>query len=103
MKRSADVAAAQEDHIFVAINLDVNFPVRPTWLDDAASCAATRGGLRKVTVHRSTSQANLERGGSNSLPILLGPVPPSTIASGVDSFNHLGWNEKSNFYATMAA
>ena len=61
--------------MFVALNAagDMNADLLPKWLRDAQRTAEGEGGVRKVISWRSP---RLSSGGSNALPILIGPVSP---------------------------
>ena len=83
---------------FVALNLDVTFAEKPPWLDAAAQAAAPSGGLKKVLSIRSGTSPP---GGSNSMPILLGPGGFPGLPN-YDSWNGYGWVRSSWNYSTCA-
>jgi hypothetical protein len=86
--------------MFVAVNCaeDIDSEQAPSWLPAAKDLAQDHGGLREAICWRN---AKLARGGSNTLPILMGPLPEGTHP-GQDVYGY-GWHKKSKTYACFAA
>ena len=86
--------------MFVAVNcaLDMDDRLKPKWLPRACEAAEDRGGLRAVTCWRSATQ---NYGGSNTLPILIGPAVHG--APYVGKCWGYGWVESSGIHSTCVA
>ena len=78
--------------MFVAVNCagDMDSAQVPRWLPAAKVLAESRGGLREAICWRN---AKLPRGGSNTLPILMGPLP--TGAHPGAEISGYGWHKAS--------
>lgn len=86
--------------MFVAINCALDFPEdqKPPWLDAANAAAEADGGLRKATSWRSATQKD---GGSNVMPILIGPAVDG--APNLGSCRGYGWVRSSGICSTYVA
>ena len=85
---------------FVGVNCALNFDDKrnlPPWLEDAQKLAEPDGGVRLAT---SWHNGSAPQGGSNTLPILIGPLPQD--ARGSHDLWGYGWNYKSKCYACCA-
>ncbi len=66
---------ARASMMFVGVNCALDFDDKrnlPPWLEDAQKLAEPDGGVRLATSWRNGSAS---QGGSNTLPILIGPLP----------------------------
>jgi hypothetical protein len=86
--------------MFVAVNcaLDMEARLKPPWLALARETAEGRGGLRSVACWRSATQ---NYGGSNTLPILIGPAVEG--APYVGQCWGYGWVQSSGIRSTYVA
>ena len=86
--------------MFVGVNCAFNFDDKrnlPPWLEGAQKRAEPDGGVRLAISWRNGSAP---QGGSNTLPILIGPLPE--VARGSNKSWGYGWRAKSECYASYA-
>ena len=85
--------------MFVAVNcaLDMEEGAKPPWIQTAKELADNDGGLRKAVVWRNATQ---RPGGSNTLPILIGPVVAQV---GDAPLQRYGWAKKAKIHTCFAS
>jgi len=85
--------------MFVAVNcaLDMEEDAKPSWIETARKLADNDGGLRKAVSWRNAFQP---QGGSNTLPILIGPAVAQV---GVAPLQKCGWSRRSRIHTCFAS
>ena len=86
--------------MFVGVNCALDFDDKsqlPPWLEEVQNLADPYGGVRLAISWRICSAPQV---GSNTLPILIGPLPE--VASGSNELWGCGWHAKSDCYASYA-